>query len=354
MRAGTCCREGVRRPRGAPAPRLRPGRGLLPHEPLGRRVGDPRLRHLAGEGPRGGRGPQSRRRGGEARLERPALPVRRDGLGAQERRRGAPCLRAPAARAAAARLDLVGGHPDVDSPAWSGTECSSADVDGRNERARAALRPGHLLRAPVPLGGVGDRLRGGRGRRAAEHRDRRGRLGLPDRGRRARRGPRRRRRPARAMLWLADPAVAARMGAAARRRSERFTWEAVGRRLLRALAGAPPSDELERPRSRSATPRIRREHGAERRHVSSARGRPGQRRRRVRGLPERHPERLQAGGPPARGACARSARGCARRSPGWHPAPRRRRPRGGPPRRARSGRRARASRRRRHRSVSSQ
>ncbi len=194
---GPAVREGVRRPRGAPAPRLRPGRGLLPHEPLGRRVGDPRLRHLAGEGPRGGRGPQPRRRRRGGATGGPALPVRRDGLGAQERRRGAPRLRAPAARAAARPARPRGG-PSRGRATGRRRARSAERRRGRSQRAaRAALRPGHLLRAPVPLGGVGDRLRGGRGRRAAEHRDRGGRLGLPDRGRRARRGPRRRRRPAR-------------------------------------------------------------------------------------------------------------------------------------------------------------
>jgi glycosyltransferase involved in cell wall biosynthesis len=42
-----------------------------------------------------------------------------------------------------------------------------------------------------------------------------------------------------AMRRLSDPETAARMGAAAKRRSELFTWPAVGRRLLRALEGAP-------------------------------------------------------------------------------------------------------------------
>lgn len=43
-----------------------------------------------------------------------------------------------------------------------------------------------------------------------------------------------------AMRTLADGATAERMGAAAKRRSERFTWAEVGRRLLRALDGEPP------------------------------------------------------------------------------------------------------------------
>ena len=42
-----------------------------------------------------------------------------------------------------------------------------------------------------------------------------------------------------AMRRLSDPDTAARMGAAARRRSELFTWPAVARRLLRALEGLP-------------------------------------------------------------------------------------------------------------------
>lgn len=43
-----------------------------------------------------------------------------------------------------------------------------------------------------------------------------------------------------AMRRLSDAETAARMGAAARRRSELFTWPAVARRLLRALDEAPP------------------------------------------------------------------------------------------------------------------
>lgn len=42
-----------------------------------------------------------------------------------------------------------------------------------------------------------------------------------------------------AMRGLSEPSQAARLGAAAKLRSELFTWEAVGRRLLRALDGAP-------------------------------------------------------------------------------------------------------------------
>jgi glycogen synthase len=40
----------------------------------------------------------------------------------------------------------------------------------------------------------------------------------------------------RAMLQLSDPEVARRLGAAARRHSERFTWRATGERLLAAVA----------------------------------------------------------------------------------------------------------------------
>ena len=42
-----------------------------------------------------------------------------------------------------------------------------------------------------------------------------------------------------AMRLLSDPDTAARLGEAAYRRSELFTWKAVAQRLLRALAGAP-------------------------------------------------------------------------------------------------------------------
>jgi glycosyltransferase involved in cell wall biosynthesis len=41
------------------------------------------------------------------------------------------------------------------------------------------------------------------------------------------------------MRYLAEPETAAHMGGAAKRRAELFTWTAVGRRLLRALEGAP-------------------------------------------------------------------------------------------------------------------
>ena len=45
------------------------------------------------------------------------------------------------------------------------------------------------------------------------------------------------------MQRLANPATAARMGAAAKARSEHFTWSAVAARLLRALDGAPAHAE---------------------------------------------------------------------------------------------------------------
>ena len=47
-----------------------------------------------------------------------------------------------------------------------------------------------------------------------------------------------------AMRTLADPAVARRMGEAARERSRLFTWEKVGARLLRAL-GLPGGEGAE-------------------------------------------------------------------------------------------------------------
>ena len=214
---------------------------LLPHEPLGRRVGDPRLRHLAGEGPRGGPGPQSRRprRGGATGSAPRFLFVGMD----WERKNGVgvlPCLRPPARELPRARLDLVGGHPRGRATRCRRTR-SVERRRGRSQRAaRAALRPGHLLRSPshseasaiayveaaaagLPsigtVAGGSDYLIGDGGLVVDPGDD----DALLD-----------------AMLWLADPAVAARKGAAARRRSERFTWEAVGRRLLRALGGAPP------------------------------------------------------------------------------------------------------------------
>ena len=336
--------------------RLRPGRGLLPHEPLGRRVGDPRLRHLAGEGPRGGPGPQSRRRGGGGATGRPALPVRRDGLGAQERRRGAPCVRVACARAAARPARPRGGpSPGRCNPASSGTECR-ARRGRRSERleqlfaqATCFVLPSHseasaiayveAAAAGLPsigtVAGGSDYLIGDGGLVVDPGDD----DALLD-----------------AMLWLADPAVAARRGprpGAAPSASPGRPWagacfgrwparrpsrcrDVIGAQPAEPAASAGMSSVRSRPsrllpqRLSSAAPRSRREHGAERRHVSSARGRPGQRRRRVRGLPERDAERLEAGGPrpevlarvahaAARGDRLRVAR-----------APRRRRRRGGP------------------------
>jgi glycosyltransferase involved in cell wall biosynthesis len=139
-----------------------------------------------------------------------------------------------------ARLDLVGRHPDVEQPGVVGHGVLSADVDGRNERleqlfaqATCFVLPSHseasaiayveAAAAGLPsigtVAGGSDYLIGDGGLVVDPGDD----DALLD-----------------AMLWLADPAVAARKGAAARRRSERFTWEAVGRRLLRALGGAPP------------------------------------------------------------------------------------------------------------------
>ena len=91
----------LRAPSRAPAPRLRGRVAVLPDQPLGGRVGDPRLRDRAGEGPRRRRRPQPQRAPrGRARLEHPALPLRRHGLAAQERRRRAARVRSPARGAA--------------------------------------------------------------------------------------------------------------------------------------------------------------------------------------------------------------------------------------------------------------
>ena len=46
------------------------------------------------------------------------------------------------------------------------------------------------------------------------------------------------------MRRLADPGTAARTGAAAKLRSELFTWPAVAGRLLRALDGVPSEAPL--------------------------------------------------------------------------------------------------------------
>ena len=197
-RLGPALASVLRGSRRAPAPRLRRGGRVLPDQPLGGGVGDPRLRRRAGEGPRGRRRaqPQAPPRAG-ARLERAALLVRRARLGAQERR-WRRCARSPACARSCpdARLDLVGGHPPVDAPGVTGHGILRLDVPEQHA-PRAAVRRRHLFRHAVALGGVGDRLRRGRGGRPAEHRHEPGRLGLPDRRRRPDRRPARRRGPAR-------------------------------------------------------------------------------------------------------------------------------------------------------------
>ena len=160
-----------------------------------------------------------------------------------ERKNGPALLRAFARlreEIPAATLDVVGGHPPISQEGVTG----HGDPAPRRARAararRAAVRERDLLRDAVAGRGVRDRVRRGRRRRAAEHRLELRRLGLPDRRRRPDRRPARRRgRCSQAMRRLSDGETAKAMGAAAKRRSDLFTWPQVGRRLLDALEGKP-------------------------------------------------------------------------------------------------------------------
>ena len=143
-----------------------------------------------------------------------------------------------------ARLDLVGEHPPVRGTASRGTgRCGSTSPRG-GARARAVrastcfvmpseVEPFGLAYIEAALAGVPSIATsvGGAGTIVAEGR---GLLVPPGDG------------PALldAMRTLADPAVARRMGEAARERSRLFTWESVGARLLRAL-GLPGGEGAE-------------------------------------------------------------------------------------------------------------
>lgn len=144
-----------------------------------------------------------------------------------------------------ARLDLVGGHPPVRQPGVTGhgplrldRPDEAARVNTLFESATCFVMPSEVepfglayieaACAGVPsiatsVGGAATIVAEGTG------------LLVPPGDEDALLG---------AMRTLADPAVARRMGAAARERSRLFTWELVGARLLRAL-GLPGGEGVE-------------------------------------------------------------------------------------------------------------
>lgn len=139
----------------------------------------------------------------------------------------------------AAQLDVVGAHPPLSAPGVTGHGVLRLDVPDQHARlnrlfgaATCFVMPSHAEAVGIAyveagaagLPSIGTRHGGsdyliGDGGRIVDPGDDEALLA--------------------AMRHLADPATAARMGQAARRRSELFTWQAVGRRLLRALDGAP-------------------------------------------------------------------------------------------------------------------
>jgi glycosyltransferase involved in cell wall biosynthesis len=157
-----------------------------------------------------------------------------------ERKNGAGILRAFARlrdELPAARLDLVGVHPDVDLPGVTGHGILRLDVEEEHARlerlfaeSTCFVMPSHTEAsaiAYVEAGAAGlpsigttsggsDYLIGDGGVVVDPTDD----AALLD-----------------AMRRLSDPETARRLGAAARLRSEMFTWPAVARRLLDALEG---------------------------------------------------------------------------------------------------------------------
>ncbi len=138
-----------------------------------------------------------------------------------------------------ARLDLVGGHPPVDQPGVTGHGVLRLDVPEQHERLERlfgestcfvmpsfseACGIAYVEAAAAGLPSIGTTSGGsdyliGDGGIAVDPHDE---AALLD-----------------AMRGLADANEARRTGAAAQVRSELFTWDAVGRRLLRALEGVP-------------------------------------------------------------------------------------------------------------------
>ena len=158
------------------------------------------------------------------------------------RKNGAGVLRAFArlrAELPAARLDVVGGHPPIDQPGVTGHGILRLDLPEQHDRlerlfagATCFVMPSHseasaiayVEAAAAGLPSIGTSAGGsdyliGDGGLIVDPGDDDALLG--------------------AMRRLAEPETAARMGAAAKRRSELFSWNAVAGRLLDALAGAP-------------------------------------------------------------------------------------------------------------------
>lgn len=144
-----------------------------------------------------------------------------------------------------ARLDLVGGHPDVHAPGVTGHGVLRLDVPEQHERldrlfseSTCFVMPSfseaagvvYVEAAAAGLPSIGTTAGGagyliGEGGIVVDPHDEDALLA--------------------AMRRLADPEVAERTGAAAKRRSELFTWDQVGKRLLRALQGHPAGAETQ-------------------------------------------------------------------------------------------------------------
>lgn len=163
------------------------------------------------------------------------------------RKNGAGVLRAFASlrgEIPSARLDVVGGHPPLDAPGVTGHGVLRLDVPEQQQRlerlfaeATCFVMPSHyealgiayVEAAAAGLPSIGTKSGGsdyliGDGGLIVDPRDDEALL--------------------EAMRSLSDGKTAARLGAAAKRRSELFTWGEVGRRLVRALEGAPPEEPL--------------------------------------------------------------------------------------------------------------
>lgn len=163
-----------------------------------------------------------------------------------ERKNGAGLLRAFARlrdERPEARLDLVGGHPPVSAPGVTGHGVLRLDVPEQHaalERlfgeATCFVMPSfseacgiaYVEAAAAGVPSIGTSAGGseyliGDGGMVVDPHDDDALLA--------------------ALRRLAEPELAQSMGAAARARSERFTWEQVARRLLRALDGAPAEHE---------------------------------------------------------------------------------------------------------------
>jgi len=139
----------------------------------------------------------------------------------------------------ASRLDVVGSHPPLDAPGVTGHGILRLDAPEERERleglfARSTcfVMPSHYDAAGIAyveaasagLPSIGTCNGGpdfliGDGGVVVDPRDDEALFA--------------------ALRRLADPDTAARMGAAAKKRSERFTWSAVAQRLVRALGGVP-------------------------------------------------------------------------------------------------------------------